>query len=359
MYPAKSEAISLLKSSLIRSNLYIFRKATMFANNTSANDEEFKELSGDNGTCFLAIDHVAVMTSYITIYSILLLASLTGNTLLIYASVKSNIRMGLILANIAVSDILYSIFHFPREMVTYIKASTAFQLQGWIGHVVCKICTFVTDVTIAVSTLSLVLVAADRLVAVVFPATYIQITVKKRRLLILSTWIVAMAIHSPYFYTFRLETINGETFCISNWEPAFNHESTSIRYYTALLVTVLIVPLITVCILQALILVKLRSDKLALSRTCIANQRRTERNKKLLKMSVMIALAFALTWFPFVAYQLLHLHFPSSIPHCSLGFRIFSQFVFLLSLCHCLVNPCISFKFMHRVRIVLKPGRIR
>ena len=67
MYPAKSETISLLKSSLIRSNLHIFRKATMFANNTSANDEEFKGLNGDNGTCFLAIDHVAVMISYITI----------------------------------------------------------------------------------------------------------------------------------------------------------------------------------------------------------------------------------------------------------------------------------------------------
>jgi len=213
-------------------------------------------------------------------------------------------------------------------MVAHIKGSPAFQLHGWIGHVLCKICTFVTDVTIAVSTLSLILVAADRLIAIVLPATYIQITVKKRRLLILSTWILAMAIHSPYFYTFRLETINGQTLCITNWEPHFNHESTHTRYYTALLVTVLIVPLTTVCILQALILVKLRSDKLAHSRTCIANQRRAKRNKKLLKMSVMIALAYALCWLPFIAYQLLILHFPSSIPQCSLGFIIFSQFVF-------------------------------
>ena len=150
------------------------------------------------------------------------------------------------------------------------------------------------------STLSLILVAADRFIAVAFPATYIKITAKKRRFLILSTWILAMAIHSPYIYTFRLDTFNGETFCITNREPAFNHETTHIRYYTALLVTVLIVPLLTVCILQALTLVKLGSDKLALSRTCLANQRRSERNKKLLKMSVMIALAFAMCWLPFL-----------------------------------------------------------
>ena len=105
---------------------------------------------------------------------------------------------------------------------------------------------------IAVSTLSLVLVAADRLVAVVFPTKYFQITVKNRRLLILFTWILAMAIHFPYFYTFSLDAINGETVCSSNWEPAFNHESTHNHYYTALLFGVLIVPLVTVSILYKL-----------------------------------------------------------------------------------------------------------
>ena len=331
----------------------------MFANNSSSNDEQFKGLSDDNGTCFLFIDYVAVRISYTIINSILLLASLTGNSLLIYASAKSNIRMGLIIANIAASDLLYSAVHFPREIVARMKDSFAFQVHGWIGHVLCKICAFVTDVSIAVSTLSLILVAADRLIAVVFPATYLLITVKKRRLLILCTWILAMAIHSPYFYGFRLETENGKTLCTTNWEPAFHHESTHTRYYTALLVTVVIVPLITLCILQTLLLVKLRRDKLASSRTCIANQRRTKRNKKLLKMCVMIALAFALCWIPFLSYQLVLLYFPSSIPQCSLGYKMFGQFVFLFSLCHCIVNPCICFKCMRRVRIVLTPGRKR
>ena len=163
-----------------------------------------------------------------------------------------------------------------------------------------------------------------------------------------------MAIHSPYFYTFRLDTINGETLCITNWEPAFNHESTHTRYYTALLVTVLIVPLVTVCILQAITLFKLRDDKLGSFRTSIANQRHKKRNKMLLKMSAVIVLAFALCWLPFIAFQFLLLYFPSSIPRCSLGFTIFTQFVFLLSLCHCMVNPCICFTFLRRIRIGLK-----
>ena len=34
----------------------------------------------------------------------------------------------------------------------------------------------------------------------------------------------------------------------------------------------------------------------------------------------------------------------------------FEKCVFLLSFCHCIVNPCICLKFMRRVPIVLKPG---
>ncbi|KAL9972600.1 hypothetical protein ACROYT_G018936 [Oculina patagonica] len=262
--------------------------------------------------------------------------------------------INLLITNIAASDLLFSIIRLPREIVVHIKESPVFLVHGWIGQTLCKICAFVTDVSIAVSTLSLVLVTADRLVAVVFPRQYRRISVKKRWFFILCTWISAMAIHSPYFYTFELATKNGETFCITNWEPAFNHELTHTRYYTALLVTVLIVPLVTVCILQTIILVKLRDDKMALFRAAITNRRHKKKNKMLLKMSIAIASAFALCWLPFIAFQFIYLYFSSLIPRCSLGFEIFGQFVVLFSLCHCIVNPCICFTFIRRIRIGLK-----
>ncbi|XP_078372091.1 neuropeptide Y receptor type 1-like [Oculina patagonica] len=326
---------------------------TMFANNSSTTtlkDEEFQGHNAQNSTCLISVDFVAIMISFATIYSVLLIASLVGNTLLIFASLKSNLTMNLILANIAISDLLFSIAHFPREIVVHIKESPVFVVHGWIGEMLCKICALVADVTIAVSTLSLVLITIDRLVAVVFPRRYRRITVKKRRILIFSTWILAMAIHSPYFYTFSLETRNGETFCITNWEPAFNHELTHSRYYTALLVTVLIVPLVTVSMLQTITLLKLRNDEMAPFRTSIVNQRHKKRNKKLLKMSAVIVLAFASCWLPFLALQFIHLYFSSSIPRCSLSFEIFVQFAIMFSLCHCIVNPCICSTFMRQIR---------
>ena len=326
----------------------------MFVNNSS----EFFLSAEQNETCLLPIDFKGMMITHVSIYSVLLIASIIGNSLLIFASLKSKITMNLVIANMAASDLLFSIVHYPREIVAQIKGSTAFLVHGWIGLLLCKMCAFVADVTIAVSTLSLILVAADRLAAVVFSRKYRRITIKKRRLLILSTWILAMAIHSPYFYTFRLAKFNGESFCITNWEPAFNHETTHSRYYTALLVTVLIVPLITVCLLHTITLVKLRDDKMRSFRSSTASQRRKNMNKALLKMSVVIVFAFVLCWLPFLALQFIFLFFSSLIPHCSLGFTLFSQFAILISLFHSIVNPCICFTFMRRLRVLLKSRRL-
>ena len=329
-----------------------------FSNNSSTNGtQDLQGYDNQNGTCTLSTDALAIAISHAFIYSVLLLFSLVGNSLLIYSTLKSKIKMGRIIANIAVSDILFSTVHFPREIVTQIRGgSTAFLVRGWIGLLFCKIGAFVVDSSIAVSTFSLVLIAADRLVAIVYPTRFRLMTVKTRRILVSCTWIVAMAIHSPYFYTFRLEaTSYGEVICNSNWEPAFDHKSTALWFHTMLLVTVLIVPLVTIAILETIVLVKLRSDNMAAFRTSIANQRQAQRNKKLVIMSVVIVLAFAVCWLPFLGNLLVILYFPASIPNCSLAYVTFHKFVTLFSFCHVLANPFVCFTFMHRLRVFLTP----
>lgn len=329
-----------------------------FTNNSSTNGtQEFQGHDSQSGSCSLSPDAEAITISHASIYSVLLLSSLIGNSLLIYSTLKSNIKMNRIIANIAFSDLLFSTVHFPREIVTQIRGdSPTFLVSGWIGSLFCKIAPFVTDSSVAVSTFSLVLIAADRLVAIVYPTRFRLMTVKTRRLQISCTWILAMAIHSPYFYTFRLEaTSNGETICNSNWEPAFDHESTSLWFYTMLLVTVLIIPLVTVATLQTIVLVKLRSDDMAAFRTSIANQRQAQRNKKLVIMSAVIVLAFAICWLPFLVNTFLRLYFPASIPDCSLGSVAFRQFAMLFSFCHVLANPCVCFTFMRRLRVFRIP----
>lgn len=86
------------------------------------------------------------------------------------------------MADIAVSDLMFSIVHFPREILVQIKGSSAFLVpNGLIGSLLCKICAFIVDLSIAVSTLSLVLITVDRFVVAAFLTKFAGIGVQKRR----------------------------------------------------------------------------------------------------------------------------------------------------------------------------------
>ena len=122
-----------------------------------------------------------------------------------------------------------------------------------------------------------------------------------------------------------------------------------------LLFIVLVVPLVAVAVLQTIVLIKLRSDDMAAFRTSIANQRQAQRNRRLLIMSIVIVLAFAVCWLPFLANTFLHLYFSRSIPECSFSYDVFSLFARLFSFCHVMANPCVCFTFMHRLRVFVKP----
>ena len=107
----------------------------MFVNNSSEcsfSADGFKSHKEQNGTCFLPIDFIAVMITYASVYSVVLIALLVGNSLLVSACLKSHMAMNLLMANIAASDLLFSIVHFPREIVAQIKGSTVFLVRGRI-----------------------------------------------------------------------------------------------------------------------------------------------------------------------------------------------------------------------------------
>ena len=75
----------------------------------------------------------------------------------------------------------------------------------------------------------------DRFVAVVFPFKAKLITPKARFICIGCSWIVAIAVHAPYFYTFKLvrNPYDNKLHCASDWGPAFDNVETHKRYITA------------------------------------------------------------------------------------------------------------------------------
>ena len=172
----------------------------------------------------------------------------------------------LCIANMAASDFLTAIFFVPRLITIAIVDSLVCQIQGLVGTILCKMCTFLSDISLSVLTQSLVIIAVERFLAVMYPVKTRSITAKRCRLLIASTQIVAMAIHTPYLFIMELVNNKGNiTICQNKWMT--DDRSAFLRYNIFLLVTVVLIRLIDFFILYPIIVVYMRRDKMAAHRS--------------------------------------------------------------------------------------------
>ena len=140
-----------------------------------------------------------------TALCLLFVVSLTGNSLIgliVYKTKTMRKPINFLILNMAMSDLLFPIFLFPKDVTRLYFGP--WLISGPLGQALCKLLPFLTDVSIAVSAQSLVLIAVDRFGAVLFPLRSPLISTKLCRFFIPATWIVAMAIYSPYLLVWKL-----------------------------------------------------------------------------------------------------------------------------------------------------------
>ena len=113
--------------------------------------------------------------------SLILVVSLIGNSLfgiIIYKTPNLRKPINFLIANMALSDVLYPIFFFPSR-------PTLLHLDGWLiggplGQALPKLPSFLADTCTLVSVQSLILITVDR-----FQATVVQL---RSPLISLETW---------------------------------------------------------------------------------------------------------------------------------------------------------------------------
>lgn len=312
--------------------------------NASRNDTFLENLCAD--------DEAPVGPEQVTIviHVLTLLVALLGNTFLITAFLSAKDSMMLLIVNMAASDLLMAIFLIPRVITREIIRSSAFLVHGSGGVFLCKMCTFLSDMSLAVSTQSLVVIFVERLLAIVYPMLYKKITLNVRWRAIISTWITSAAIHAPYFYIMRLIPFhsNGSKIqlCIPTWEPAFEDESAHLRYNIFLFTTVLLIPLFTISVLSAIVVCGSRKDKLAESRTEKGKRRNRERIKKLHRMAAVTVTALFICWTPYIVFAFLDLFSLRPVPECSKIQKVMQYISRILASSYCAVNPCICLIFL-------------
>ena len=291
----------------------------------------------------------AAKYAFAVAYCLVLMLSLAGNVLVIL-SIFKNPRMrtstNYIIVNMAASDLLLPIFAVPRMIVEVLLGRETWLIDGAFGLVLCKLVYFFQDVSTAVSVQSLVAITVDRFYAVMFPLRAATIMKPKVKFVIPVTWIVALGLHSVYFYTFQLCDVHGKVLCCQTWPSS----RSKMIYYLFILIVVFALPLFAIIALYAQILVKLRRRKCPGERSGSTRSQRNERQRQhgnIFRMAVAIVVVFFLCFAPLVVLALLSLqavHFEK----CSgETFRSVAKF---LAQSNCALNPLIYFIFSQHFR---------
>ena len=107
-------------------------------------------------------------------YCLILVLSLVGNSsigIIVYRTQTMRKPINYFVTNMAMSDLLYSIFFFPHKIALLYKGQSWLVGSGF-GQAMCKLLPFLSDTSTIVSVQSLILIAVDRFGAVLFPPPF-------------------------------------------------------------------------------------------------------------------------------------------------------------------------------------------
>ena len=158
-------------------------------------------------------DNRALDISVIVFFCAILLCSLIGNTVIIiifYRRKDLKKTTNYFIANMAISDLIFPLTAIPLSIVRL----ETLPVSVSAGSIVCKLQIFLAGVSLTVSVESLVWIAVDRFIAVVFPIKVHRISTRFRRFAVTSTWIVAVLICSVRLYTSESVEVNGKIICL-------------------------------------------------------------------------------------------------------------------------------------------------
>ena len=179
----------------------------------------------------------------ITIYFLVALSAVVGNSAVLYVIIRSQRLRGVtnfFIANLAAADIMIAALAVPFNF-------QAALLQKWLlPDFMCSFCPFIQNVSLNVSIFTLVAVALDRYRAVVHPLRA-RTSHLKTKLCIAPIWFFAVLLSIPTYIGLKVETrFDTKTgiehpFCnMIGMEPelwtAYNHFLVAFQYFLPLVI---------------------------------------------------------------------------------------------------------------------------
>ena len=252
----------------------------------------------------------------------------------------------LLITNLVVSDLLVPIFVGPTKLYEIHKGRYAWLVEGPLGSMLCKLVPFCADVSAAVSIQSYVVISLDRFIAVVFHTRKPLLKSKTCRYLMLLLWITAALFHSPYFYTYRITTLQKQTLCYSSWQPAFkNNLQVQSGYILAAFTLLFGLPLMAIAFFYTAVAYVLRNRVELVREDDIRRQRRRKENRRVNRMLIAVVLLFIICYSPGMVFGFVSLYASAVLVPNNCTGETLRVSVLIVAHSNCAVNPLIFFLF--------------
>ena len=255
-----------------------------------------------------------------------MILALAGNFLLIFIVAKRSEARKLtsfLFVNMAVADLMVALIVLPLTLaMPYISFKWP---SGLGGEICCKIYYAILHVSITASILSLVLIALDRYLAVVFPLRRFP-SFRRPKVLTCIVWLSSIVLMIPagILWTTDYNYVRNRNECGPNFKKLFGDEQKGVTiFYTYIFFAAYLIPLLAISVIYCLVcrtlwLQKLPGEELL----CEAAKKRRKLKKKIVRMLVIVTAAFAVCWLPANTYHLilasnfqLHRSLPMFIMH--------------------------------------------
>jgi len=299
--------------------------------------------------CFEQKSANALRDAKATFYSLILIISLVGNILVILVVYKNrNMRktINYFIVNMAASDLITPVIVMP------VQICRTFLIKYAVSDAFCKITFFLTELPGPVSVLSLICMAFDRFIGVVFPLRLGMISFRVRVTMIVITWIIPIGFAASSFYTMRVEKVNGSPYCMWRWHDNMEiHTKIHRNFFTVNSFIFFIIPLFVLIVLYSIILITLGKRKFP---RVNQSQEAKKRNRRVSRSATVIALTIVLVfwicWCPYNIYMFLYaFKFDWSTPKYCGSNTVFTVCQ-ILTYVNSAVNPCIYFVLIENYR---------
>ena len=240
-------------------------------------------------------------TAGIVFYSVVLLLSLIGNSLIVAVFFRNKALktpVHYFIANMAISDLLIPVVVLPWQ-ISDTHLGHLWLIDGVLGRTLCKFVGIARGISPCVSILSMVAIAFERFYAILFAMKGAPTSQKTCSRVIAAIWVTAVAMRGHYFYAYKLFRYNDSNlFCVYRWSPPTStNDVLKINWVFFLcLCTVSAIILTTLYSTISVVLCRQKNNIYMATETI---KRRTVENRKVVCMLVITVAFFNAVYMPY------------------------------------------------------------